>query len=263
MQETTQNIGGDDTYSSGDGGSGGGGRGTTTKTTNKNVASFYYSLMEAGKQISISPKNSNIPFIRLQLIINNDIEDVNLNFEALDIPENIPQLNDVYKYVSINALKITEDNIKLAILRFKIPNDWFTKNNYDPERVRLLRYHNNQWNELKTVHEGNDTKNHQYRAGTPGFSYFAIKSEKLKSIVKESETSYLNNRETEEKTTKEREEKEDEVKSKVTGMAVANVKANPAIGFAIIFIIIILGISLYLFYNKDLFYKRKKWGVRK
>ena len=229
--------------SGGDGGSGGGttggGGGSTAATTNS--VSFYYTLIEADKQVSRTISNPNIPIVRFQLIVNNDVTDVNFNFEVID-SVNVKKLDDVYKYISINAPKIIDDNVKIAILRFKIPNDWFENNNYDPEKVSLLRFNNNQWNELETIHEGSDNEYNLYRAQTPGFSYFAIKSEKS-SVVKQKTLSLSGAESTDE------EDQEENKITGITGLAIGGGKANPVVGFSIFFVILILGLALILFFK--------------
>lgn len=233
-------ISGGSSGGSGGGGSGGGGGGGTTNPT---IASFYYNIIEAGRQVIISLKDSDIPLTKLQLILNNNAEDVDFNFEVVDNePSNAPRLDYVYKYISIDAPKINEDNVKIAIIRFKVKNSWFKEDHYDSEKVRLLRY-NNQWEELETVHEGSDANHNYYRAATPGFSYFAIKSEKSEIIREEIEIS-------------ENEPKEEGL-IEITGKVVAITGANPIVGVTIVFIIIIVGVSFYYFITRN-----KKVGKR-
>ena len=209
-----------------------------------NKASFHYDLVEEGKQLSISLNNPEIPITKLQMITNDDVEDANFQFEVVSEPH-VEKVDNVYKYISITAPKIADDNIKIAILRFKIPKIWFEENNYDTGKVILLRYDDG-WEELKTVYEGSDAENHNYRAQIPGFSYFAIKAEKSESVVVEQiKTAEESDKETEQET-----EEEIESESLFTGWSISrNGEANPVVGITITFVIVILGTALFLFFK--------------
>lgn len=222
-----------------------------------NKESFFYDRITAGKQLMILLSNENIPIIRLQLITKRNLTNVTFDFEVVDNPS-APKLDGVYKYLSISAPKIQQSDIQTAILRFKVSNEWFANNSYDSDKVKLLRYNSNKWNELTTFHEGSDETDNYYRASTPGFSYFAIKSEKLNATVsaqlnvtksisastpaKESE------QKKEAKTEPEKVIEQQSSVNRMTGFAVEKVKSNPIIGVALVLVGILIGILLTYFF---------------
>jgi PGF-pre-PGF domain-containing protein len=254
VKETTSTPSSNDNGGSSSGGGSDSGSNTGSgggpSQVDQNSASYYYAEVQPDNQISISLRNENIPVIKLQFILKNSLEAVNLQVKAVDSP-NVNKLDDVYKYISIESPKITDDNVKIAIIRFQIPNEWFEDNNYDPDQVKLYRYHDNKWEELETIFEGSDATNHQYRAGTPGFSYFAIKSEKAAVTVAKEETEEQTAPQTEETP-----EQEIGSKSPFTGIGI---QASPLIGVAIIVTILIIGLALIFFYQE----KNKKMGGKK
>ena len=218
--------------------------------SDKNKESFPYALIQAGRQIRFSINNFNIPVTRLQLVLKNNVTDVVFDIEAVASP-NAPAVADVYKYFSINAPKIQDDNVETAIIRFKVSNDWLA--NYDVQKVVLLRYNNNKWNELQTIDEGADQSTHQYRASTPGFSYFAIKSAK-------NESKSINSREA---TTHFREEGKEELTGEIgdepasnKGLTIRGLKPNIFVGITIIVVLVAAGLLVY-------YYSVKKVGGKK
>lgn len=218
------------------------------ETVNSTKETFHYDKITAGKQVLIFIDNPNIPIIRLQLLTTANLSNVTFEFEVVDEP-NAPKLQGVYKYLLINAPKVEQSIVKTAILRFKVPNEWFEKFSYDPEKVKLLRYNNNNWNELETFHEGADATDNYYRAGTPGFSYFAIKAEKY--VPKVNATANMLNQDKEEAKKSENKETEKEDKqsfnpvqtaNKITVLAVEKVKSNPIIGVVLVLVGMLIGI---------------------
>ena len=55
-------------------------------------------------------------------------------------------------------------------------NAWLTERTLTPDAVVMLRYHENQWQELPTRFDHAEGALNYYVATTPGFSYFAIAS---------------------------------------------------------------------------------------
>ncbi|MBI2559455.1 PGF-pre-PGF domain-containing protein [Candidatus Woesearchaeota archaeon] len=210
--------------------------------------SFNYSKITAGRQVLIFIDNPLIPIIRLQLLTTANLSDVTIEFEVVNEPI-APKLDGVYKYISINAPKIQDSAVKTAILRFRVSNEWLEINGYDPATVKLFRYHNSNWDELETFHEGADAADNYYRAGTPGFSYFAIKAGKY--VPKVNSTAGILSSVQEEGANKEIQETEKKgnetfspvlAASQITGFAVEKVKSNPIIGVMLVLAGVLLGI---------------------
>ena len=228
------------------------------EVVNSTKQSFSYARITANSQVLIFIENPLIPIIRLQLLTTANLTNVTFDFEVVEQP-NAPKLEGVYKYISINVPKIQDSIVKTAILRFKVPNEWLEINGYDPTTVKLLRYSNNQWNELQTFHEGADATDNYYRAGTPGFSYFAIKAGKYVPSANSTVTA----KNTDEKGIKEQAEKDAEkngnetfspiqAASQITGFAVEKVKTNPIIGVMLVLVGVLLGILItYYFVGKN------------
>ena len=227
------------------------------EVVNSTKQSFSYARITANSQVLIFIENPLIPIIRLQLLTTANLTNVTFDFEVVDEPI-APKLDGVYKYISINAPKIQDSIVKIAILRFKVPNEWFGVNGYDPTTVKLLRYNNNQyqWNELQTFHEGADASDNYYRAGTPGFSYFAIKAGKY--VPKLNETTNTLSTEQEEAKDTENKEKDNEgfnpiqTANQITGFAVEKVKTNPIIGVMLVLVGVVIGIlTTYYFVSRN------------
>ena len=221
-----------------------------------NKESFLLNSIIAGKQIAVFLTNPNIPILRLQLITNKNLTNVSFEFEVVDVPE-APKVDGVYKYIKITAPKIEDDFVKTAIIRFKVSNEWLDLG-YDPEKVTMLRYHNNKWEELETVREGADETDNYYRSSTPGFSYFAIKSEKLKSEPKALELDAKEQQSQKKETVNDKDdepakksgtnEAQDSGVNKITGLVVEKVKSNPIIGVAMLLVGVFLGILMTYFF---------------
>ena len=214
-------------------------------TTNQ---SFHFAKITAGKQVLIFIENPLIPIIRLQLLTTANLSDVTFYFEVVNNPD-APKLDGVYKYILINAPKVEQSIVKTAILRFKVPNEWLEINGYDPATVKLFRYHNSNWDELQTFHEGADASDNYYRAGTPGFSYFAIKAGKYVPKLNATQNIVTTEKEELKKENKEAEKEEDkqefstlQAANQVTGFVVQKVKTNPIIGVILVLVGMLIGI---------------------
>jgi PGF-pre-PGF domain-containing protein len=85
--------------------------------------------------------------------------------------------NTVYLYLDIEA-NVDDDDIDSLTITFKVAQDWFTTNDIDKNKVKLLRYHNNAWQELSTTMTSEDSSFVYFEATTPGLSTFAISGEK-------------------------------------------------------------------------------------
>src|SRR3989338_8446921 len=225
------------------------------EVVNSTKQSFNYDKITAGKQVLIFIDNPLIPIIRLQLLTTANLTNVTFDFEVVEQP-NAPKLEGVYKYISINVPKIQDSIVKTAILRFKVPNEWLEINGYDPTTVKLLRYSNNQWNELQTFHEGSDATDNYYRAGTPGFSYFAIKAGKY--VPKVNETANALGEEDKNTAVNTETEKEEEgfnpiqTANQITGFAVEKFKTNPIIGVVLVLVGVLLGVlATYYFVVRE------------
>ncbi|WP_406657678.1 PGF-pre-PGF domain-containing protein [Methanolobus sp. ZRKC2] len=111
----------------------------------------------------------------------------------------------VYCHVNIWVGKTgyaTEANIEEAVIGFSVPKEWLTSNGFDASSIRLNRFNEDKWNELKTsiVEENDDLV--FFEAKTPGFSPFAI------TALVSSEPALMEEADTDERTEDENPEKQ-------------------------------------------------------
>ena len=111
---------------------------------------------------------------------NKNLTDVHVHVIRLkERPEEIqkePKRNGtIYEYLD---LKITTDDIYLSNMstriRFNVSKEWINENDIDISTIRLMRYHNDAWQELNTTFLDKSTTNASFIAETPGFSTFAV-----------------------------------------------------------------------------------------
>jgi len=176
-------------------GGGGGASGSNEDYTNlvlKDVSATYlrknanvtYEFTKSGNDIQsislYSLKNSGKISSTIE-VLNNRSKVVNSNPEGL-----------VYKYVNIflgNSGFSTGDNIKDVKIKFKVNNSWMQKNGVDPADIKLQRC-NGTWQMLPTTLINSTESYAIFESHTPGFSPFAITSQKtLVSAENTAETS--------------------------------------------------------------------------
>ena len=88
-----------------------------------------------------------------------------------------PPPGEVYKYMNIwvgDTGFATPDNIKNAIVSFKVEKSWISNNDIKESLISLYRYNDNEWNKLETRKVKEDDDFVYFEAETPGFSPFAI-----------------------------------------------------------------------------------------
>ena len=109
-----------------------------------------------------------------------DLTNVSVHITRLDarpveIQEEPIKNGIVYEYLD---LKITENDSYIenmnASIGFKVRQEWIIENNIDISSMRLMRYHNNKWQELNTTLLDKNNTNVSFITETPGFSTFAV-----------------------------------------------------------------------------------------
>jgi len=174
---------GDATISPSNGGSsGGGGGGGSSGEPNDNI-----DCPETDSQFIT--KGSNIQY---QFELGCNIVQ-NINFAAVTTSGNIAAVVEILKNTSVlvdtpppgivfRNLNIwvglygwaTEKNMKDPVIGFKVDRVWVSQNNIDESSITMYRYHEGQWNPLKTLKNGTDANYLYFESMTPGFSPFAI-----------------------------------------------------------------------------------------
>lgn len=84
---------------------------------------------------------------------------------------------NVYKNLNIwvgNTGFANPNNVEDIFIEFKIDKKWIEENDIVESSIQMLRYNNNNWNELSTTKIDEDDTHIYFRSKTPGFSPFAI-----------------------------------------------------------------------------------------
>ena len=84
----------------------------------------------------------------------------------------------VFKYLQISRGNLPNDAIDIITFKFKVPNEWFDKYDYDVNNVHLMRYYKEEWQELETKRTSKDADYTYFSATSLGFSIFAITADK-------------------------------------------------------------------------------------
>ena len=84
----------------------------------------------------------------------------------------------VYKYLDIkliaNDTYVEEDDIKSLEFKFKVEKSWINNDKIDKATIRLIRYHDGEWQNLSTILNSENETYIYYTAVSPGFSTFAV-----------------------------------------------------------------------------------------
>jgi PGF-pre-PGF domain-containing protein len=132
-------------------------------------------------EVAIEDTQGSACVNRMDFTSNKNLADVHVHVTRLkERPEEIqkePKRNGtIYEYLD---LKITTDDIYLSNMstriRFNVSKEWINENDIDISTIRLMRYHNDTWQELNTTFLlDKNTTNASFIAETPGFSTFAV-----------------------------------------------------------------------------------------
>ena len=122
---------------------------------------------------------SNFPIRNISIYSKTEMKNVEININTLYDWE-IEKLKiekpagKVYKYFNITIENATFYDINKIEIEFNVEKSWINRFNIDETSIRLLRYYENKWNELRTWKVSEDEYNFYYKAQTPFFSIFAI-----------------------------------------------------------------------------------------
>jgi len=161
------------TSSSSGGGGGGGGGGTSTNVATK--VAHYYTTIAADSSQTINIAKSNIGFTEIKIDVSNKVNSVTIETMALKAkPSGKDKPSEkVYQYLQVNPKKISDLDIKRAVIKFRVEKNWFAENAVSEDDVVLMRY-TDKWDELSTTKLSSDSSYAHYQATSPGFSYFAV-----------------------------------------------------------------------------------------
>lgn len=109
---------------------------------------------------------------------NTEVTMVKLEEPPTEIPEPTSENDVTYQYLDIkftsNQVNVPDDYIESAFIKFKVRKSWINDNDISEESIRLMRYHDSQWEELPTVVLEDGDINICFESETPGFSTFAV-----------------------------------------------------------------------------------------
>ena len=91
---------------------------------------------------------------------------------------NIADTSKIYKYLNIKLIAndeyIGESGISTMTFTFTVEKTWIKNHSLDKYSIKMMRYHNDTWQELNTTYI-NETEDILYfEAFTPGLSVFAV-----------------------------------------------------------------------------------------
>lgn len=84
----------------------------------------------------------------------------------------------VYSYIELTKTNVTDADLSLVKIKFRVPKSWAASNNIDPLKVSLYRY-TSSWDKLLTTQTSADATYYYYEAVSPGLSTFAVAGEKI------------------------------------------------------------------------------------
>lgn len=146
-----------------------------TTPSEKKMINLTIDSINAGGVKKLSLDEYGLAIEEIEIKAKNNIRNLKINIERLsEKPSEIPKpLESVYTYFSIETNASGDTNASM-IFTFKVQKTWLTENNLDKNTVTLLRYHNNEWQKLKTSIRNESDDYIYYEAETPGLSIFAI-----------------------------------------------------------------------------------------
>lgn len=185
--ETGTDCGGScDACSTGDSSSGGGGGGGGAGGVSEAVT---YTLNKASISYSSISENST-KIIRFSNVTATDVK--NITFKAANRISNMElsihkitskpsgvttPSGNVYRYIQIDEVNVTDDNVTDVKINFFVEKSWYTNNNLDYTTTVLNRFKNNAWTALTTTKSWEDATYYYFEADSPGLSVFVITAE--------------------------------------------------------------------------------------
>ncbi len=126
------------------------------------------------KTVSFTDTDTNIDEIEINAA--EDLSDVEVHVTRFDEkPEEVDEPADkyVHSYLDIHT-NAQDDDIASLTIKFKISQGWLEDNDIEKEDVILMRYKNDEWQELLTTNVHNDVIYAYFEAEADGTSIFAI-----------------------------------------------------------------------------------------
>ena len=159
---------------------GGSAVGSPEHASNVEVKEFSQAFITSGKEVKFDfPRNATCVVYVIfdaKRTVGKTIATVEMLKGKSTLVPGIPS-DEVYKYLNIwvgNSGYGTENNIKNAVVCFKVEKSWLQNKIIDQSSITLNRYNDTKWNPLSINLSGEDGEYLYFTAETPGFSPFAI-----------------------------------------------------------------------------------------
>ncbi|MBI4215023.1 PGF-pre-PGF domain-containing protein [archaeon] len=160
--------------STGSGGGGGGGGGAAAST----VSTVNIGSVSAGEPYHFTVPQTSTQAVVTDIVITptETVSGANkVTVSAASLPSGVSAPSPlVYSYVDFTLSGITDAQLQLANVDFKVTNKWLSENSLAGEDVALYRYSSDSWNALPTTVVRSDAIYTYYSATVPGFSLFAV-----------------------------------------------------------------------------------------
>ncbi len=155
-----------------DSGGGGGGGSFVSNTQAVSKTKVWPTLEKGEAEMEIS--DSSYSIYKIVFASKSTAHNAELSLRVLD-ESPVDDLDNVFKYVSVNQTNILTEQVEFF---FSVNKSWYQENGLEPRQTKMLRY-NQTWKELQTYFRGEDENVYYFKSTSPGFSYFAIISEKV------------------------------------------------------------------------------------
>ncbi|WP_342305457.1 PGF-pre-PGF domain-containing protein [Methanolobus sp. ZRKC5] len=132
-----------------------------------------------GAEVEFNFSESNTPITGITFDSKNNKGLVMARVDVLkDTPDGVfSPPGTSYKLISINVGNegtISTDSADNINIHFRVSKEWAAVNKMDTSTIRMTRYHDDQWDDLPTIHVDEDDELIYLTTQTPGFSIFSI-----------------------------------------------------------------------------------------
>jgi len=143
---------------------------------------------KAQKEQSFSSEKTKIEKVEFKAASkqeNVELSVKNLKQKPVEVKRNISLSNNskIYEYLDIkltaNETYIGESGIESMNFTFTISKEWIQNESIDKHSVKMMRYHNDTWQELNTTYINETDEEIRFKAITPGLSVFAVVGNKV------------------------------------------------------------------------------------
>jgi len=145
----------------------------------------------AGDEVTIIPDSQDTCIVNLDIKPSTYLENTRISITNLiepppEIPEPATENDVTYQHLDIrftsNDIYVPDQDLDSTFIKFKVKKSWLNENDIDIGKIRLIRYHNNRWNELPTKVFEDGNLDICFESETPGFSTFAVVGSKIVEV---------------------------------------------------------------------------------